>query len=185
MTARPSRVIPRKWRSTLVANARRQAPCFRQATRRSPGSLTEVAMLSRTIVSVLAFSSTLGVASLAGADAGGMYVRHRLRLAVRQPREHHVRRAIQGDAQTNLKQSSTRLEGAVVTVAAPAGAHARVAPAAGQRPGRGGADRLPARGKRGLGPRDLDRRRLRDHGKQRGQARRQGDLRRAEALTAK
>jgi hypothetical protein len=74
-------------------------------------------MLSRTIVSVLALSSTLGVASLAGADAGGMYSSNACASPFDSP-GNITSVAPYKVTRTNLKQSSTRLEGAVVTVAA-------------------------------------------------------------------
>ncbi len=74
-------------------------------------------MLSRTIVSVLALSTTLGVASLAVAEDEGMSSTNacaspfNTRENIRSVAPYKVTR-------TNLRQSSTRLEGAVVTVAA-------------------------------------------------------------------
>ncbi len=78
---------------------------------------TEVAMLSRTIASVLAFSSTLGVASLAGAEAGGMSYGTAC-AAPFDNAENITSVTPYKVTETNLKHSSTRLEGAVVTVAA-------------------------------------------------------------------
>jgi hypothetical protein len=74
-------------------------------------------MLSRTIVSVLALSSTLGVASLAGADAGGMSGGNACASPFNSP-EDITSVAPYKVTLTNLKQSSTRLEGAVVNVKA-------------------------------------------------------------------
>ena len=77
-------------------------------------------MLSRTIVSVLAFSSMLGVASLAGAEAGGMSYGTAC-AAPFDNAENITSVTPYKVTQTNLKHSSTRLEGAVVTVAAQPG----------------------------------------------------------------
>jgi hypothetical protein len=79
----------------------------------------EVAMLSRTILSVLAFSSVLAVAPRAGAEASDMSYG----AACGSPfsAQHITSVAPYRVIRTNLRQSSTRVEGAVVTVAAQAG----------------------------------------------------------------
>ncbi len=77
-------------------------------------------MLSRTIVSVLALSSTLGVASLAGADAGAVASTNACASPFNSP-EDITSISPYKVTRTNLRQSSTRLEGAVVTVAAQPG----------------------------------------------------------------
>jgi hypothetical protein len=77
-------------------------------------------MLSRTIVSVLALSSALGSTSLAGADAAGAPY------ATTCASPFHDAATITSVTpykvvQTDLRRSSTRLEGAVITVAAQPG----------------------------------------------------------------
>lgn len=77
-------------------------------------------MLSRTIVSVLALSSALGTTSLAGAEAAGTPYG----TACASP--FHDAATITSVTpykvtETNLRRSSTRLEGAVITVAAQPG----------------------------------------------------------------
>jgi hypothetical protein len=78
---------------------------------------TEVTMLSRTILSVLALSSVLAVAPRAGADAGDEMP---YGAACPSPFNSGSVTSVSPyrTIQTNLKHSSTRLEGAVINVQA-------------------------------------------------------------------
>jgi hypothetical protein len=100
---------------TLVANARR-APHVSVWRREGRPKVTEVAMLSRTIVSVLAFAVALGVTPIAGA---AMEVSSGSPCA--SPFENVTSVTPYKVTRTNLRRSSTRLEGAVVNVAAQPG----------------------------------------------------------------
>jgi hypothetical protein len=79
----------------------------------------EVAMLSRTILSVLALSSVLAVAPRVGAGAGDMSYGAACGSPFNAQRITSV--APYKVIRTNLRQSSTRVEGAIVTVAAQPG----------------------------------------------------------------
>jgi hypothetical protein len=79
----------------------------------------EVAMLSRTILSVLAFSSVLAVAPRAGAAAG--YTPDGSTCGAPFDAKHITSVAPYKVVRTNLRQSSTRVEGAIVNVPAQPG----------------------------------------------------------------
>ena len=130
-------------------------------------------MLSRRIVSVLALSSALGTTSLAGADAAGTPYG----TACASP--FHDAATITSVTpykvtQTNLRRSSTRLEGAVITVAAQPGLTREWLQREVSDPAALAQDGCPMSVHQRLGPRDVDRRRLRNHREQHRPGRRAG-----------